>query len=161
MDWRWRNSIKIATNQYFQEKIWLIVFEGPADDYGWKWLFSTRCIHWKGPDAWWWEMYHFVIWSCSLVHSEIHKTDGQIKTLVDRMCLVFELVSPQEWSSSWPDFIWSNLLLWSKRLMVVFGWVQSFGISFEIRMSAAEIKLDLKLSSRIETTDLCRSWSVI
>lgn len=24
-----RNSIKIAINQYFQEKIWLIVFEGP------------------------------------------------------------------------------------------------------------------------------------
>jgi hypothetical protein len=34
-------------------------------------------------------------------------------------------------------------------------------ISFKIRMSAAEIKLDLKLSSRIETTDLCWSWSVI
>ena len=28
-------------------------------------------------------------------------------------------------------------------------------ISFKISLSAAEIKLDLKMSSRIETTDLC------
>ena len=41
---------------------------------------------------------------------------------------------------------------WWRVLWLFFAWVQ---ISFKISVSAAEIKLDLKLSSRIETTDLC------
>ena len=158
MDWRWRNSIKIAINQYFQEKIWLIVFEGPR-----RWL--------QVKVAFFLDLYPFersrleMMRNVSVCNSEMRSCsfwEPQNRRLDKNSCRP-DVFSFWVGKSSRMVIVLTEQLVavQSKRLIVVFGWVQSFGISFEIRMSAAEIKLDLKLSSRIEATDLCRSWSVI